>query len=183
MSLKTELEALDACSEAVNWVGRKSLKTAWAKCEHGDWLLWYAGKVGVDQKLLVLAACDCAETALQYVPDGELRPAQAIQAARNWCDGTGTAEAAERAAAGAGAAAGAAAWAAATAERAAAWAAEEAAGAAAAWAAEEAATAAAAWAAEAAERAADAAGATAHKHCADLVRARIPYEVIGGLPE
>ena len=29
-------------------------------------MLWYAARVGVEHKLLVLAACDCAETALQY---------------------------------------------------------------------------------------------------------------------
>ena len=173
-SLKTELQNLKACLDAVDWVGRKSLKTAWAKCERGDWMLWYAHRAGVDRKLLVLAACDCASTALQYVPDGELRPALAIQAARDWCAGTGTARAAAGAAARAAAeAARAAAWATA---RAAAWAAAWAAARAAARAAEATggaeAAGAAAWAARAAAEAA------AHKQCADLVRARIPYSLL-----
>jgi len=158
---RKKLKALDACSDAVEWVGRKTLKTAWAKCERGDWLLWYAFRAGVDRKLLVLAACDCAETALQYVPEGELRPAQAIQAARNWCAGTGTAKAASAAARTAEAAAKAA----------------RAAGAA--EAAEAAEAAAEATAEAAAETAAEAAAeTTAHKTCADLVRVRIPYALL-----
>ena len=43
---------------------------------------------GVEHKLLVLAACDCAETALKYVPKGENRPAKCIQITRDWCNGT-----------------------------------------------------------------------------------------------
>ena len=53
-------------------------------------MLWLAGRLDIDRKLLVLAACDCAETALQYVPEGEYRPAKCIQVTRNWCNGTAT---------------------------------------------------------------------------------------------
>ena len=79
-----------ACAEAVEWVGRRGLKTAWRDCPRGDWMLWLGGRLDIDRKLLVLAACDCAETALKYVPEGEDRPAKAIQTARNWCNGTAT---------------------------------------------------------------------------------------------
>jgi hypothetical protein len=40
-----------------------------------------AHKPGVDRSLVVLAACDCARTALRYVPPGEDRPLLAIEAA------------------------------------------------------------------------------------------------------
>jgi hypothetical protein len=57
------------------------------KCERGDWLLWLAGKIGIDRKVLVLAACDCAERALKYVEKGEDRPRVAIATARKWANG------------------------------------------------------------------------------------------------
>lgn len=43
-------------------------------------------------KLLGLAACDCAEQALIYVPKNEDRPRKAIQAARDWCVGQASIE-------------------------------------------------------------------------------------------
>ena len=45
---------------------------------------------GVDRRLVVLAACDCAETALRYVPPGEDRPRRAIETARAWARGQAT---------------------------------------------------------------------------------------------
>ena len=45
---------------------------------------------GVDRRLVVLAACDCAETALRYVPAGEDRPRRAIETARAWARGQAT---------------------------------------------------------------------------------------------
>ena len=92
MTLSEQLKSMHACSEAVEWVGRKKIKTAWRDCPHGDWMLWLAARLDIDRKLIVLAACDCAETALQYVPEGEDRPAKAIQTSRNWCEGTATIE-------------------------------------------------------------------------------------------
>ncbi len=161
MKFSDKLNNMNACSEAVEWVGRRGIKTAWRDCKRGDWMLWLAGRLDIDRKLLVLAACDCAETALQYVPEGEGRPAKAIQTARNWCNGTASIDdvrAARRAAAASAAAT------AATAAYAAAYAA---------------ATATAAYAAAAAAYA-DAAAARKQSltTSADLVRKRIPIEII-----
>ena len=83
--LQSRLEKFEACDEATEWVGEKDLATAWAECPRGDWMLWFAARAGVDRKLLVMAACACARTALRFVPDGELRPLQAIEAAESWC--------------------------------------------------------------------------------------------------
>jgi hypothetical protein len=44
----------------------------------------------VPRQELVLAACDCAETALRYVPEGEHRPRLAIETARRWARGEAT---------------------------------------------------------------------------------------------
>jgi immunity protein 5 of polymorphic toxin system len=180
------LKKLGACEEALEWSKDKDLKTVWETCERGDWLLWLCGYMAdkpgwPTRQQLVLAACACAETALKYVPEGELRPKQAIDAARRWANGQCTIEevreAAEAAAEAAWAAAEAAAEAAAWAAARAAWAAEAAW---AAWAAAEAAWA-AARAAEAAARAARAAArAAALKECADLVRKELRPVVIYG---
>ena len=114
-STKDILTKLGACTEAVKWAGRKTPKKAWETCKRGDWLLWIADKLNVDRKLLVLAACACARTALKYVPAGEERPRLAIEAAERWADNPtekNKAAAAARAAAWAAGDAGAAAWAA-----------------------------------------------------------------------
>lgn len=46
----------------------------------------------VDRHLVVRAACACARTALQHVPDGEDRPRIAIETAEAWCRGEATSE-------------------------------------------------------------------------------------------
>jgi len=89
---KTILTELGACSEAVKWAGRKTHKQAWETCKRGNWLLWIAGKLGVDRKTLVLAACACARTSLKYVPEGEDRPRIAIETAEAWTRGEATIE-------------------------------------------------------------------------------------------
>jgi len=165
MKFTEKLESMHACSDAVEWVAHRGIIKAWRECPRGDWMLWLAGRLDIDRKLLVMAACDCAETALKYVPDGEDRPAKCIQVTRNWCNGTATIDevrAARRDAAAAYAdAADAAAYAAAYAAAAA----------------DDAAYAAAA-AAYAAYPAPYAGRGPALLTCADLVRKRIPVSVI-----
>ena len=89
-SLRSRLEALDACSEAREWAGRKGLRTVWRTCERGDWMLWLAGRVGVDRHVFVLAACECARLSLVHVPAGEDRPRVAIETAERWARGDTT---------------------------------------------------------------------------------------------
>jgi len=183
MTFREQLVEMDACAEAVEWVGDKTLAEAWATCERADWMLWLVSKIdGSYSPRLRLAACACARTALKYVTPGDERPRLAIECAERYAIGEATqkeldaardaARAAARtsawaaARAAAGAAAGTAAWAAAgAAARDAAWAVARDA----AW------TAAgdAAWAA-ARDAARDAARAAAFKEMADLVRQIIP---------
>jgi len=66
---------------------QRSYARAWHQCERGDWLLLIAISIEVDHKLVVRAGCDCARTALRYVPKGEDRPRIAIETAEAWCDG------------------------------------------------------------------------------------------------
>ena len=95
MDLQKQLESMGACSDAREWVDGRDLATAWAECERGDWMLWYAGRLtgepGSDaRKPLVLAACECARLALKFVPAGEERPRKAIETAEAWANGDGT---------------------------------------------------------------------------------------------
>lgn len=87
------LRALDACPEAIQWSKkRRDPRRAWNACERGDWLLWIAARLGVDRTLVVLAACDCARTALRYVPAGEDNPSIAIETTEKWCREAATLE-------------------------------------------------------------------------------------------
>ena len=93
-ALLATMTRLDACSEAVEWVtATKGTPAAlWAACPRGDWMMWLAGRVAIDRRPLVLAACDCARTALVHVPSGEMRPLRAIETAEAWCRGRGLSE-------------------------------------------------------------------------------------------
>jgi len=73
----------NACADAVKWVGRKSLTVVWRTCQRADWMLWLVVRV-CEQRVAVLCACECARTALRYVPKGEDRPRLAIGAAERW---------------------------------------------------------------------------------------------------
>lgn len=170
MTFTEQLQELNACRGAIKWVNGRSLRKCWQVADRADWMLWLAANVEVDRKALVMAACDCAEMALNYVPKGEGRPRIAIETARAWCGGDATIEQVRKAAFAARAAAFAA-YAAADAARAVA---------AAAFAAHAVAFAAyAAHAADAAAYAADAvAGKATHKKLCRLIRKRIPVELI-----
>jgi hypothetical protein len=144
------LEKYNACRDACIWAaGRAVAEDSWLACERGDWLLWIAARLGVDRRLVVLAACDCARLALPRIPDGEHRPRLAIEAAERWARGEATIEEVRAAASAADAYATYATYAAS-------------------------ATSYAAYAAYAA----DDAYAAVPRTCADLVRARIPWAVV-----
>ena len=88
--LYNELRRFKACKDALDWICHRTPQEAWEQCGRGDWLLWWAAKIGVDQRLIVWAACDCAESVLHYVPSGEHRPRIAIETARRWVAGDAT---------------------------------------------------------------------------------------------
>ena len=174
------LDSLRACPEAKIWATGKDLKTVWETCERGDWLLWLCGHmVGAEgwptHQEVVLAACDCAETALRYVEPGETRPAECIRVVRAWAEGKATIKQVREVRGATAVAAAAAADTAAEAAYAAAYTAY----AVATTAAYAAAYTAAAYTAAAAAHTA-AAYTAALKHCADLVRARITNGAMRG---
>ena len=84
--LRKHLASRYACKEAMEWLGDRDSQQMWAECPRPDWLLWYVNP-HVSRQELVLAVCDCAETALINVPAGEDRPRLAIETARSWAIG------------------------------------------------------------------------------------------------
>jgi hypothetical protein len=175
---RTWLAQRHACWEALEWLQERDAATAWSECPRGDWLLWWAAKVGVERKVVVLAACACARLALPYVAAGELRPLKDIETAEAWYSGEaslGDVRAAYDAAYDAAYAADASAYAAAAIAYAAAYAAAHAA----AYAAYDDAYAADAHAAAyAAAHAAAAARQKTHQQCADIVREKIRFDLV-----
>jgi hypothetical protein len=171
--MKHLLEKWNACPDGYGWAKDLTLKQIYDTCHRGDWLLWLADKLEVEHNLLILAACDCAESVAHLDKTGV--SAKTIQVTRKYLVGEATLAEVKTAAA------------AATSYAATAYAA--AAHAAAAHAAADAAYAAYAVAAAAAAAAADAAAADAvvaaivfaadatHQKYADLVRKRIPYSL------
>ncbi len=92
-TLLTRLDGLRACGDAIDWVRNARVASdeeLWTRCRRGDWLLWFTERVGVDRRLVTLAACDCAREALGFVPAGEDRPRLAIEAAEAWARGSAT---------------------------------------------------------------------------------------------
>jgi hypothetical protein len=84
-SALTALIHLRPCSDAASWLATQpTIEQAYLNCHRGDWLLWLAAKLSLPRPLLVQAACDCARTALCFVPLDEPRPLQAIEAAEVW---------------------------------------------------------------------------------------------------
>ena len=80
------LRDLHACQTARDFSRGKTIAEAWTTCDRGDWLLWFAARIGVDRKIVVGAACDCADIAPKFVA----RPRPAIETARKWIRGEAT---------------------------------------------------------------------------------------------
>lgn len=72
-NLREILMSLNACDNALNWVGRMAIEDAVKDCSRGDWMLWMAQCIGVDNRQLTLAAARCAETVSGLMkPKGKL---------------------------------------------------------------------------------------------------------------
>ena len=66
----TKLEKLRACKDAIEWVkSQKSPEEAWQNCHRGDWMLWIAKRLDVDDRLLTLAKATCANQVRHLMTD------------------------------------------------------------------------------------------------------------------
>jgi len=76
----------------IEWIERrgnedKSPEELWETCRNGAWLISFAAELGVDRRLVALAACDCARLALRFVPAGRNQPRLCLDAAEDYING------------------------------------------------------------------------------------------------
>jgi hypothetical protein len=87
----TKLEKLNACIEAIEWVRtQKFFPLAWKNCNRGDWMLWLAKKLDVDDKKLTMAKAMIAKQVEHLMKDQRSR--DALQACFNYVNGKITRE-------------------------------------------------------------------------------------------
>ena len=86
MRLSTWMSSVGACSEAMEWVGARTPRRAWAECKRGDWMLWALAKTALDRREVVRLCCDVALSVLPLTDDPRAAAA-AIDAAEGWCAG------------------------------------------------------------------------------------------------
>jgi len=66
----TKLEKINACNEAIRWVAtQKNYEEAWQNCEHGDWMLWLAQQLHIDNYKLTLAKGLTAKLVIHLMKD------------------------------------------------------------------------------------------------------------------
>ena len=95
MTFKEELQRLHACSEAVEWVGDRTLEQAWNECERGDWMLWFAQMKRVDMRKMTLAKARCVRLVMHLMKDERSR--NAVEVAERFGLGKATREELEEA--------------------------------------------------------------------------------------
>jgi len=89
-NFKQKLIEIKASSAVIEWVGDRDLTTAWAECERGDWMLWFAAKAKVDLKKLTLAKVKCARLVQHLMEDQ--RSINALDVAEKFANGEATKE-------------------------------------------------------------------------------------------
>jgi hypothetical protein len=72
---KEILEKFNACPESIKWVGDKTAYKAWETCPRGDWLMWIAEKLKVDERKMYLCTALIAHQAIHLMPDRRSREA------------------------------------------------------------------------------------------------------------
>ena len=79
------------CREAVEYMStQKNSTLAWQNCERGDWMLWIAKKLNVDDKKLTMAKAMCAKQVEHLMKDQ--RSKDALQACFDYVNGKITRE-------------------------------------------------------------------------------------------
>ena len=60
----------------------------WQACPRGDWLLALAARLNAEPRTLVLAACRCAQNALDHLPPEQTNVVSCLQTIRAWAEGS-----------------------------------------------------------------------------------------------
>jgi hypothetical protein len=86
MTFKQQLENINACKEAREWLQDKTLQEAFTTCERADWMLWAYARLYPDNlRELTLAKGHCVNTVRHLMKDD--RSIAAIDAAINYGNG------------------------------------------------------------------------------------------------
>lgn len=88
--MKELLIKLNACDEAIEWAGDRTIEEIVRDCDRGDWLLWLAKKIDIELQHLTLAKGHCANTARHLMKDE--RSIKAIDIAIAFGEGIATME-------------------------------------------------------------------------------------------
>ena len=92
MKISNVLKKLNACEDAVAWSVQygSNYKKAWDECERGDWSLWLAKKLNIDDKKLTMVKAMCAKQVEHLMKDQ--RSKDALQACFDYANGKITRE-------------------------------------------------------------------------------------------
>ena len=64
------IDEYSPCKDGLEYYrSQPDFATAWKNCHRGDWMLWIAKKLNVDNRILTLAKGKCAETVLCLMKD------------------------------------------------------------------------------------------------------------------
>ena len=88
--MKELLIKLNACDEAIEWAGDRTIEEIVKDCDRGDWLLWLAKKIGIELQPLTLAKAHCANT-VRHLMENE-RSIKAVDIAIAFGEGRATME-------------------------------------------------------------------------------------------
>jgi len=81
-----KLKKTGACIEAIEYVQScRNYRPVWNKCERGDWMLWIAKKIGIDNKILTHAKYLCANQVRHLMKDK--RSIAALDACKDYVEG------------------------------------------------------------------------------------------------
>ena len=84
--MKYDIKRYKPCKEALKWyASQDTFQKAWQNCHRGDWMLWFAAKLRVEERIIVLTGGYCAKTVLHLMKDQRSR--NAVQVAINYGEG------------------------------------------------------------------------------------------------
>mgnify|MGYP001466405551 CR=1 FL=1 len=87
-TFKELLEYLNACEDAKEWAGDKTIEQVLDICHRGDWLLWLASRIDIPIKKLTLAKVKCARTVEPLMRDE--RSLKTLYMAESFANGEAT---------------------------------------------------------------------------------------------
>jgi hypothetical protein len=74
--MKTEIDQFSPCREALEFRRQyPTFEQAWKECPRGDWMLWIAKRLKIDNRKLTLAKGFCANTVIHLMKDQKSKDA------------------------------------------------------------------------------------------------------------